>query len=584
MTKLTSATRHDSASKPFRLRPYQKMAVAAVVSRYQEAHQRRMLLYLPTGAGKTVIATHIIKALRTGNTFGKVLFVAHRREIINQTAHTIGRHLPRLKVQIEQGKRSARGNGDITLASVQSLVRRKEKYDPKAYALIICDECHRALSPSWGEVIDYFHTRTDQNTLLLGMTATPQRTDGRSALDVFGRTAFEITRTELEDLGYLVPMQYFTVGSHLNLDHLKMSAGDFQVGALSRVMNAPATRALTLQAWFEQGQGRKTIVFCAGVEHAGQLAADFSAMGISAEKIDGKSKDRGEILNRFDKGQIQVLTNYGVLTEGFDDPTVACILMARPTTSPLVYTQCIGRGLRTAPGKAACVVIDIVDRSTHQLQYGATQMAGLPKKWQSRGADPFRQARSFSGIKVTCTDAFLRLREASSLEEVQSILMRLPPEVVTAGLDGEPVLHYEPGEQDCTISRARESIREILKQAGCVGARLQIDETTVRIQFREPETQNERYAYLKWHLKRATCRHVVYEPPNRKNGAVSPRTLLRSMLPEGCRVSNLAANTRNNTITATVSGLTPDLIQRVQADFEDEYGMALDLQGQMSLF
>lgn len=571
-------------NKPFRLRPYQKKAVAAVVSRYIEKHQRRMLLYLPTGAGKTVIATHIIKALRTTKAFGKVLFVAHRREIIDQTARTIRRHLPGLKVQIEQGNRRTRGDSAITLASVQSLVRRKEKYDPKAYALIICDECHRALAPSWAEVIDYFHTQADRDTLLLGMTATPQRTDGKSALEVFGRTAFEISRPDLEDLGYLVPMRYFTIRGKLDLDKVKMSAGDFQVGALSRVMNTPANRALTLKAWMEQGEGKKTIAFCSGVDHALDLAADFSLLGLRAEKIDGKSKNRSEILKRFAGGEIQVLTNYGVLTEGFDDPSVGCILMARPTTSPLVYTQCIGRGLRTAPDKNACIVIDIVDRSAHPLQYGATQMAGLPKKWRSHGSDPFRQARSVSGIKVTCPDAFLRLREATSMEAVQSILMSLPPEVVTAGLDGEPVLHYEPLEGTSSVETARKSARGLLNQAGVFGARLHIDATTVRITFHEPDTENERYAYLKWHLERVTGRKVIYEIPKRKGQTIRPRTLLRSMLPEGCRINNLAADAQDHTITASVTGLTPREIQGIQADFEDESGMTLDLKGQMSLF
>jgi len=117
-------------------------------------------------------------------------------------------------------------------------------------------------------VIDYFHTRADQDTLLLGMTATPQRMDGRSALDIFGRTAFEISRTELEDLGYLVPMRYFTISGNLDLEKVKLSAGDYQVGALSKVMNSPTNRALTLKAWMEQGQGKKTIAFCAGVELA----------------------------------------------------------------------------------------------------------------------------------------------------------------------------------------------------------------------------------------------------------------------------------------------------------------------------
>jgi superfamily II DNA or RNA helicase len=558
--------------------------VAAVVARYKDLKQRRMLVYLPTGAGKTVIAAHIIKALRTTKKFGKVLFVAHRREIINQTARTIKRHLPNLNVQIEQAERTTKGTCAVTIASVQSLVRRKENYNPAEYALIICDECHRALAPSWEQVIDYFHHQAGKEALLLGMTATPQRSDGKSALEVFGRTAFEISRPDLEDLGYLVPMRYFTVRTNLELDKVRMSAGDFQVGALSMVMNTPASRALTVKAWMEQGEGKKTIAFCAGVDHALNLAADFSALGVRAEKIDGKTKDRDEIINRFADGQIQVLTNYGVLTEGFDDPTVECILMARPTTSPLVYTQCIGRGLRPAPGKNACVVIDIVDRSTHQLQYGATQMSGLPKKWRSRGADPFRQAQSVARIKVTTPEAFLKLREASSMEEVQSILMRLPPEVVVAGLDGEKVLHYEVLEGTCSDKQAKKAVREIFKQAQVRCARLQVDQTSVRITFQSPDTENERYAYLKWHLGRVTGRTVVYETPKRKGRRSSPRTLLRSMLPAGCRINKMGENASENTITATIAGLTPSQSEVIEDDFYNEYGMELEIKGQLSIF
>ncbi len=198
-----------------------------MVSRYRDEKERRMLLYLPTGAGKTVIATYIIKALRAYTGFGKILFVAHRREILDQTARTLQQHLPRLSVEIEQGERNSQGDADITVASVQSLVRRKDRYDPKAFNLVVCDECHRALAPSWEEVINYFYSEAGNETLLLGMTATPRRSDGKSALEVFGQTAFEISRTDLEDLGFLVPMRYFTVRGDLKLNRVKLSGGDF---------------------------------------------------------------------------------------------------------------------------------------------------------------------------------------------------------------------------------------------------------------------------------------------------------------------------------------------------------------------
>jgi len=579
-----SLAANSGANKPFKLRPYQKAAVHGVLSRYRDENERRMLLYLPTGAGKTVIATYIIKALRANAGFGRVLFVAHRREILDQTARTLEQHLPRLRVEIEQGERSSSMDADITVASVQSLLRRKERYDPKAFDLIVCDECHRALAPSWEEAIGYFYANAGSKTLLLGMTATPRRTDGRSALALFGEPAFEISRTDLEDLGFLVPMEYFTVRTDLKLNKVKLSGGDFQVGALSAVMDTAQHRAMAIKAWLEQGVSKRTIAFCASVEHAQHLANDFRAIGVPAELIDGKTKDRAELLRRFRTGEFQVLTNYGVLTEGFDDPGVACILMARPTTSALVYTQCVGRGLRCAPGKTACTVIDIVDRSTLELQYGALQMADLPRKWRSRGGDPFRQARSLSGIKVTSPEAFLKIREACSLEEVQSILMSLPPNVVVAGLDGESVLRYDEPESIPSTDIAEKEGLRLLRQARVRGAKLVVEADRVSIAFRVPEAENERYAYLKWHLSRVTGRPVVFASPKTKRKFTSPRALLRSMLPDRCRLAALDATGEGETLVANIEGLRPEEIAEIQSDFQDECGMSLDLRGQMSLF
>lgn len=570
--------------RAFKLRPYQKAAVQAVVSRYRDDKEHRLLLYLPTGAGKTVIATHIIKALCPRSGLKKCLFLAHRREILDQTARTIRQHLPHLSVEIEQGERSAGGSADVTVASVQSLLRRKDRYDPKSFTLVICDECHRALAPSWEDVIGYFYASAGGNMLLLGMTATPRRSDGKSAADMFNQTAFEISRTDLEDLGFLVPMRYFTVRGDLKLNRVKLSGGDFQVGALSAVMDTLEHRAMAVKAWLEQGANERTIAFCASVEHAHHLAQDFCSLGVSAESIDGKTKNREQILNRFRRGELRVLTNYGVLTEGFDDPGVACILMARPTTSPLVYTQCVGRGLRSAPNKTVCTVIDIVDRSTHELQYGAIQMAELPPKWRSRGGDPFRQAQSLKGIRVTSPEAFLQIRSAESLEEVQTILMSLPPNVVVAGLDGEPVLRYSPPEEVVAADTAEIEVKRLLRQARVRGAKVSIDDDVVRIAFRAPETENERFGYLKWHLGRVAGRTVVYAGSKGRRKISNPRTLLRSMLPERCRIAALDTAPSGATLVANITGLTPDELVEIERDFQDEFGMGLDLKGQMSLF
>lgn len=567
----------------FRARGYQQAAVDAVMHRHA-AGARRLLLYLPTGSGKTVIGALIIERMLARRRGARTLFIAHRPEILDQTAAVLRRHMPHLQVGIEQGDRRAADGVDVTIASVQSLVRRRSRFDPRAFGLVVCDECHRALAPTWAEVIGYFHDHRRDDALLLGMTATPRRTDGRSVLDVFDEIAFEISLTELQDLGFLVPMRYFSVQADLNLGTVGVAAGDFQVGSLGQVMNTPAVRALTLRAWQERGAGRKTIAFCAGVGHARQLAADFEALcGVRAVVVDAKTKDRDQLLQAFRAGEIQVLTNYGVLVEGFDDPAIECVLMVRPTKSPLVYTQCLGRGLRVAAGKHRCTVIDIVDRSTHQLQYGMAHMSGLPRRWRSKGRDPFREQRSIGAIRVSDPGAFLRIQAATSLEDVQQILMELPPQVVQAGLDGEPVPRYTPATDRPPTLRARRDAHEILQEAGARVRTITADDETLKIRLRDPEVDNERYAYLQWHLQRVTQRVIEFQRPARgRLRTSSPRAVLRSML-GGRRIHALMVDPERQIVDVTVVGLGAAEADALCRNFEQEVGMQLRLVGQLGL-
>ncbi len=561
-------------------RPYQKKAVESVISLYKNG-SAKMLLHLPTGAGKTIIATLIIEQFLSFSRKGKILFIAHREEILDQTRKKIKNHLPLTDVQIEQGQRSSSGETQITIASVQSLIRRKEKYNPRDFSLIICDECHRALAPSWTDVISYFYENKKTSSLLLGMTATPKRTDGQSALSVFNEIAFEISRVELQDLGYLVPIEYFTVRTDLNLDKVKISGGDYQVGSLSQVMNTPERRALTMNAWQEKGLGKKTIIFCAGVDHAHRMALDFEQLGIKARVVDARTSNRKEILRKFRTNKIGVLTNYGVLTEGFDDPGIECILMARPTTSPLVYTQCIGRGLRPGKGKKACTVIDIIDRSKHQLQYGAASMYGLSRNWNSKGRDPQREYQAISKIKINDVEAFLKIKEAQTLEQVQSILMSLPPQAVTAGLDGEPVLYYEPPKKRYDPARAQKETRKILKQTSAPIKRIFQHRDWLRISFAFPEINNEKFQYLKWHLESATGWPVDYVG-NEKKG--NPKAFLNSMLNENQKIKQFSIIEENKSVSAWISNLSNKEVEDISKRFKKKTRLDLEIKGQIPLF
>jgi len=573
--------------KRFLPRPYQEKAVREVLTLYQDG-ARKMLLHLPTGAGKTIIATLIIERLLPLIDSGKVLFIAHRRELLDQTAEKLKQHLPGLAISIDQGERRADPAAQVVIASIQSLIKRREAYRPELFSVIICDECHRALAPSWVEVIEHFNDERGGDALLLGMTATPRRTDGRSALDLFDLVAYEIAKPELQDLGYLVPIQYWGVTASLSLDQVKRSAGDFQVGALSAVMDTPPVRALTLRAWEDKAKGRKTLVFCASVRHAHRLAADFASRGHRAEVLDGRTRNREEILDSFRRGDVELLLNYGVLTEGFDDPSILCVLLARPTTSPLVYNQCLGRGLRPAPNKTHCTVIDIVDRSTHQLQYGVSELADLPRGWSSRGRDPFRESRAITQIKVTDPDAFLAIKRANSLEEIQDLLMALPSEVVVAGLDGEPVPRYAVEESSCAEEQAKSRIRDLLKQAGAVATKMIVsppgdgERGQIEIRLLNAEINNERYQYLQWHLERVTGWRTTYAEPKMQTRRVNPRALLRSTLPDGYRIKAFDYDEAANRIVVQVPGLQQELLEEISTAFEAASGIDLKIQGQLA--
>lgn len=567
----------------FTPRPYQNAAVEAVTTRYKYGNSDRMILYLPTGSGKTVIATLIIQRLLTFPNFKKVLFITHSQEIVEQTAAAIKAQLPEQSLEIEQGKRTASRNSTIIVASIQSLVRRKARFHPEDYALVICDECHRSLAPSWNEVIDYFSENQQNRTLLLGMTATPRRSDGRSALEIFKEIAFEISHTDMQDLGYLVPMEYYTFQTNLNLAKVQSTAGDFQVTALSKVMNLPEVRALTIRAWQEKGFGKKTIVFCAGVKHAHQIAADFLQTGINAVAIDGKTPNREDILQDFKAGNIQMLTNYGVLTEGFDEPTIECILLARPTTSPLVYTQCIGRGLRIAKNKSSCTIIDIIDRSTHQLQYGVAAMAELPRQWKSQGRDPFRESQAIAKIKLSTPEAFIQVRNATCLEEVQSILMRLPPATVIAGLDGHPVIRYDQKQELHSSATIKQALINVLMQANAAFKKIKISDDLITITFPSPQSDNEKYAYLIWHMQQLSKRDVVYQTAFNRTFKSNPKALLRSMLTSTQKLETFDYDRESNQITANITGLVIDEVDNICDRFHTETGINLYLTGQISL-
>ncbi|RZA10869.1 MAG: DEAD/DEAH box helicase, partial [Proteobacteria bacterium] len=260
-------------SMAFSPRPYQAAAVDAVLSRYN-AGQRQMMVALPTGAGKTVVAALLIDALLQKIRGKRILFLSHRKEIIEQTAEKIALQIGPDRVTIDQADLRPSPHAAVVVASIQTIIGRLEEYDAETFAAVIIDECHHAFAPTWIRTISYFGRQ--EASLLLGLTATSRRSDGRCVSALFQDVAYEITQGELQEAGYLVPLSYYTVEASLGLSTIgRDNEGDFPVSFLGRIMNTPELISLTLRAWREQCSQLKTIAFCAGVDHAEGLAKAF---------------------------------------------------------------------------------------------------------------------------------------------------------------------------------------------------------------------------------------------------------------------------------------------------------------------
>jgi len=361
------------------LRPYQQEAVDAVIAARQ-AGVRRMVLALPTGAGKTVIFAELIRRARH-----PVLVLAHRDELLAQARAKIETALrdssDRRTVGIEQGKSSAPRHAAVTVASIRSLhdERIGRALAGRDLRLVIYDECHHAVAQDNRRVLERIGVfDADWPGTLVGCTATTRRADGRGLGEVFERIVYERSLRQMIDDGYLRPLRGLRIATGVDIDRVAMRGDDFDETELEEAIDIESRNLLVARSIQELARDRRTIAFCVGVRHAEHLCGALHRVGVKAGIVSGEMPKpaRQRTLEMFRAGRLQVITNVGVLTEGFDDPGVSAIAMVRPTRSEAMYLQCVGRGMRLDPGARDCLVLDFVDLSqlrlcgTHTLDAG----------------------------------------------------------------------------------------------------------------------------------------------------------------------------------------------------------------------
>lgn len=367
------------------LRPYQREAVDAVVSARREGI-RRMVLALPTGAGKTVIFAELIRRARH-----PVLVLAHREELLAQAQAKIAAALrgDRRTVDIEQGSARASRHADVVVASIRSLHdgRIGAALAGRGSRLVIYDECHHAVAPDNRRVLECIGAFEPQwPGTLVGFTATTRRADGRGLDEVFERIVYQRSLRQMIDEGWLRPLRGLRVDTGVDLVAVPQRGDDFDEEPLAQTIDVESRNLLVARAIQELARDRRTLAFCVTVRHAEHLCQALRGLGVAAGMVCGDMPRpaRAAVLARFRSGALQVLTNVGVLTEGFDDPGVSAIAMVRPTRSEALYLQCVGRGMRLDPGARDCLVLDFVDLSRLELVTTPTLDAGEARELPQR--------------------------------------------------------------------------------------------------------------------------------------------------------------------------------------------------------
>lgn len=347
------------------LRPYQQAAREAVQNEWKDG-KRKTLLVLPTGTGKTIVFAKIAEdRVRMGE---RVLILAHRGELLDQAADKI-KQSTGLSCATEKAEQSCLGSFlRVVVGSVQTLMHetRLHKFPQNYFDTIVIDEAHHCLADSYGKVLNHFG-----NAHVLGVTATPDRGDMKNLGQVFESLAYEYTMPKAIKEGYLCPIRAQTVPLQLDISSVGISAGDFKASDIGSALDPYLDRIADEMRNY--CADRKTVVFLPLVSTSQKFCSILNGKGFRAAEVNGESVDRAQVLADFDSGKYNVLCNSMLLTEGWDCPTVDCVIVLRPTKVRALYCQMVGRGTRLSPGKKNLLLLDFLwNTERHELCHPAS--------------------------------------------------------------------------------------------------------------------------------------------------------------------------------------------------------------------
>ena len=386
---MTTATK--VASLP--LRDYQQAALQAIIEAYA-AGKRRLLVSHPTGAGKTFTFAHLIRQMREAHGIERAVVIVHRDELARQTQARIEQINPGLGLGLVKAERDEVGAPTI-IASAQTLAR-ESRLERLAGALagqrllLVSDECHHDRAAGRQRAIE----RLDAE-LAVGFTATAGRGDNLPLGAVYEEIVHHVGLLHLIGRGQLARLHGIRVETETELDAVHTRGGEFVENELAETVDTEERNRQIVRSWQKHAQDRRrTVVFAVNVQHAKNIADAFREQGIRAECIFGETPadERMALLEEFNlhPDELPVLVTVMVLTEGYDEPGIDCILMARPIKSPWLYIQMVGRGARKAEGKQSCLVLDVVDATSRHKLITLPTLAGVD---EDGGASEARDER-----------------------------------------------------------------------------------------------------------------------------------------------------------------------------------------------
>ena len=407
------------------LRPYQEVAVSDACKALDK--HNNTLVVAPTGAGKTIMLSALVgKRHKKGK---RVLVLQHRDELVSQNKEKFERVNPLISTSIVNGT-VKHWEGDAVFSMVQTMSRDRNLRDRPLFDMVVIDEGHHAAAPTYTKVIDAV-LKDNENAEIVGFTATPNRGDGKGLRSVFNNCAHQIELATLIREGFLVRPKSFVIdlGVGEQLDNVTKRGKEYDMEEVAAIMDRQVINDRIVSEWTEKASGRKTVVFCSTVSHAEHVCDSFINSGVKANFVTGETDkdERAQMLHDLEFGDLQVIVNVAVLTEGFDAPPVSCVILTRPCSQKGTMVQMIGRGLRILDPelypntvKTDCIVMDF---GTSIITHGGLdETANLDGAHKSEGGEAPTKICPDCGSEVSANTRICPICEHEFQKKVKEAL------------------------------------------------------------------------------------------------------------------------------------------------------------------